>query len=91
MSSKYDALDASEDAFEDQGMLSMMRPARGRTLASSICMLICAFACCLASVGFGFYIGTSGQVSALVSSKVNATTGLGMATIDELPFVTDGN
>ncbi|KAJ0374704.1 hypothetical protein COL26b_007025 [Colletotrichum chrysophilum] len=61
-------------------------------------LMISTFLCCIVSVAVGFFLGTYGfslgvRQTACVPSpkKADPATGLGVATIDEAPFITDGN
>ncbi|POS76108.1 hypothetical protein DHEL01_v205503 [Diaporthe helianthi] len=98
-SHQYSKLEALEDAPEHDGLLSMI-PTRARSTGPNIRTMVCASVCCLVSVGVGFCLGRLGSASppevTLITScgqqippKVESAAGLGNATIDELPFITD--
>lgn len=99
--SKYSDLRQSEEEYGDEGTPRGMPPPP--PARSSVRMMMClGFLGCLVSVAFGFFMGTYGYTLGLgqarkwqaqqhqTASVPSVAEGLGMATIDELPFITDG-
>lgn len=100
-SSKYSDLRQSQEEFNDVGTPRGLPPPPARYNGSSVRIMMClGFLGCLVCVAFGFFMGTYGYTLGLrqarkfqghdQTSAPKNTVGLGMATIDELPFITDG-
>ncbi|KAL0944873.1 uncharacterized protein CTRU02_202760 [Colletotrichum truncatum] len=99
-SSKYSALRQSEETLSEEG--SSTQPLRVRPAESTFRLLVSAFVCCLLSVAVGFSLGRYGYEAAVKEAhghnqaacipepkSPSPAAGLGMATIDEAPFIKD--
>lgn len=94
---EYSEVHQSEEGSEGEGSSRMLPPPDRFTHSAYRMLMVSIFLCCIVSVAIGFFLGTYGfslgsrQTScATEPKKVDSVTGLGMATIDEAPFITDG-
>ncbi|KXH51627.1 hypothetical protein CNYM01_06389 [Colletotrichum nymphaeae SA-01] len=93
---EYSEVHQSEEGSEGEGSSRMPPPPDRFTHSAYRMLMVSTFLCCIVSVAIGFFLGTYGfnlgsrQTScATEPKKVDSVTGLGMATIDEAPFITD--
>ncbi|KAK1855387.1 hypothetical protein CCHR01_02008 [Colletotrichum chrysophilum] len=93
---EYSEVHQSEEGSDGEGSPKMSPPSNRLTHSGYRMLMISTFLCCIVSVAVGFFLGTYGfslgvRQTACVPSpkKADPATGLGVATIDEAPFITD--
>lgn len=94
---EYSEVHQGDEGSDGEGSPRMPPPSNRLTHSGYRMLMVFTFLCCIVSVAVGFFLGTYGfslaaRQTACVPEpkKVDPITGLGMATIDEAPFITDG-